>query len=352
MPTAARRGVLARGPTGGGSVKKFVNRPSDVAREDLEGFARAYRRYVRLTDEGLIVRATPKDPGKVGIVIGHGIGHEPSICGWVGRGFFDVDAAGEIFACASADKILAGIRAADRGAGVLQIIANHEGDVLNGGLAYEMAVAEGIKVRSVVLYDDIATAPKGQERNRRGIAGMFFAMKVAGAAAERGWPLDEVVRVTEKCRDGTRTLGVALSSATHPVTGQELFELGPDQMEIGMGVHGEAGMYRGKMLPANETIEQVARAVLEDKPYQSGDEVLVLLNGAGATALMELHILYRRLDEILAERGIRVYDALLGEYITTQEMKGFSLSLCTVDAELKSLWDDPCEAAYFTRAPR
>ncbi|MBO8127552.1 MAG: dihydroxyacetone kinase subunit DhaK [Firmicutes bacterium] len=341
---------IGKKPDGGVEMKKFVNDPNNVVKEELEGFTKAYSHITALTDDYLVVRKQPKEEGKVGIVIGHGVGHEPSICGWVGKGFFDVDAAGEIFACAPADKILSGIRAADRGAGVLQIIANHAGDVLNGNLAYEMAIAEGIKVEKVLLYDDIVTAPKGQEENRRGVAGMFFAMKIAGAAAERGWSLEECARVTRKANANTRTLGVALSPPTHPVTGKVMFDLPDDEMEIGMGVHGEAGTYKGEMLSADETMELMAKQVIEDKPFTPGEEVLVLLNGSGATTLMELHILYRKLDQILAETGIKVYDVLLGEFITTQEMKGFSLSLCSVDDEIKSLWDDPCETAYFTKA--
>lgn len=330
-------------------MKKFVNAPEDIVREELEGFALAFPRQVRLTGEKLIVRAQPKEPGKVGVVIGHGVGHEPSICGWVGRGFYDVDAPGEIFACADPLKILAGIRAADRGAGVLLTIANHAGDVLNGEMAVDLARAEGLTVVPIILYDDLASAPKGQEPERRGVAGMFFAMKIAGAAAERGMSLAEVERVTARANAETRTLGVALAPPTHPVTGKELFAIPEDGLEIGMGVHGEAGVYRGKLLSADATARLVLEKVLEDRPYVAGDRVLVLLNGAGATTLMELHLLNRTVQEVLAGRGITVCDTLLGEFITTQEMKGFSLSLCAVDEELLDLWRDPVEAPYFTR---
>lgn len=332
-------------------MQKFINQPEDVAQEDVEGFCKAYPDYVDLTEEDLIVRSPEKDEGKVGLVIGHGIGHEPSMCGWVGQGLIDVDVPGGIFSCAGADKIYEGIKKADRGKGVVQLIANHEGDVLNGDMAYEMATDEGIDVERVILYDDIATAPEGQEEDRRGIAGMFFGFKAAGASAERGDPIKEVVRLTEKARDNTRTLAVALSSPTHPETGEVMFDLPEDQMEIGMGVHGETGVYQGEKLTAAETMEKVAEDVIEDKPYESGEEVLVLLNGSGATTLMELHILYNKLKEILDSRGISVYKAELGDFITTQEMAGFSLSLCSVDEELKELWDYPADGAYF-RQPR
>ncbi len=333
-------------------MKKFINAPAEIVREELEGFALAYPHYVHLTPEGLLVRRRPKEPGKVGLVIGHGVGHEPSFCGWVGRGLYDVDVPGEIFTCADPVKILAGIRAANRGAGVLLTIANHPGDVLNGEMAVELARAEGLEVRPVLLGDDVASAPKGREHERRGIAGIFFAVKAAGAAAERGWPLDEMERVAVKANRETRTLGVALSPPTHPVTGRELFSVPEGGMEIGMGVHGEAGVYRGKLLSADETARLVLGQLLEDRPYTAGDRVLVLFNGAGATTLMELHILNRTIHRLLAERGITVADTLLGEFVTTQEMKGFSLSLCAVDDELLDLWSDPADAPYFVRVRR
>ena len=328
-------------------VHKLINQPENIVSEMLDGFCAAYGDIVRLTDEGLLVRATPKAPGKVALVIGCGSGHEPAMIGWVGRGLFDVNIAGEIFTAPGPDRIVQGIKAADRGAGVLVCVSHHAGDLLNAELALELCALEGLSnVDMVVLYDDISSAPKGREPERRGTAGLFFVWKMLGAFCEGDGDLAAAKALAEKVRDNTRSLAMSLSSCASPVTGEVMFEMPADEMEIGMGLHGEMGMGRQKALGARETIDLMLPPILEDLPFQAGDEVLVLLNNSGSMTLMELFILYKRVAEKLAEADIRVYKSWIGPYATTQEMAGFALSLCHVDDELKALWDAPANGAY------
>lgn len=326
---------------------KLINRPENIRSEMLAGFAAAYSDTVRLTADGLIVRAEPKPKGKVGLVIGNGSGHEPAMIGLVGSGLFDVNVAGEIFTAPGPERILAGIKAADRGAGVLVCVSHHAGDLLNAELALELCAAEGIDhVEMAVLYDDISSAPKGQEAERRGTAGLFFVWKMLGAYCENSGDLAQCKAMAEKIRDRTRSLAMALTSCASPITGEVMFEMPADEMEIGMGLHGEMGMGRRKALSADDTIDLMLPPILEDLPYQSGDEVLALLNNSGSLTLMELFILYRRLAQKLSQAGIRVYKSWIGPYATTQEMAGFALALCRVDEELKALWDAPANGAY------
>jgi phosphoenolpyruvate---glycerone phosphotransferase subunit DhaK len=328
-------------------MKKLINNPNHLVREELEGLTAAYSHLVKLVEPNLIVRKHPKQSGKVGIAMGNGPGHEPAMIGFVGEGILDVNAPGEIFTAPAAPRIVEAIKAADRGMGVLLYVANHTGDVLNAQIAVEMAQDEGINVDSVILWDDIASAPPDQPEERRGIAGQMFPFKMAGSAAEEGLSLQEVKRIAEKARDNTRTLAVALTSCTNPVTGDMMFDLPEDEIEIGMGVHGEGGAGRRKLGKADEIMDIVAERVISDRPYTSNDEVCVLINGMGSTTLMEMFILYRRLDSILKAKGISVYKAKIGNFITTQEMAGFSLSLCSVDDELKHFWDAPANCPYF-----
>ncbi|MCC6804769.1 MAG: dihydroxyacetone kinase subunit DhaK [Anaerolineae bacterium] len=327
--------------------KKLINRPENILTEMLAGFASAYGDIVRLTDTGLIVRRQPKAAGKVGLVIGNGSGHEPAMIGLVGEGLFDVNIPGEIFTAPGPERILDGIKAADRGAGVLVCVSHHAGDLMNAEMALELCEMEGTSnVEMVVLYDDISSAPKGREPDRRGSAGLFFVWKMLGAAAETGASLPACKSLAEKIRDNSRTLAVALTSCAHPVTGETMFEMPDDQIEIGMGVHGEVGMGRQKLVSADATIDLMLPPILEDLPFASGDEVLVLLNNSGSMTLMELFILYRRVAERLSAAGVGVYRSWIGAYATTQETAGFALSLCRVDDELKRLWDAPANGAY------
>ena len=327
--------------------KKLINKPENILSEMLHGFAAAYNDIVRLTDTGLIVRRQPKAEGKAGLVIGNGSGHEPAMIGLVGDGLFDVNIPGEIFTAPGPDRIVEGIKAADRGAGVLICVSHHAGDLMNAELALEQCQEEGIaNVEMIVLYDDISSAPKGHETERRGTAGLFFVWKMLGAYAEMGASLAECKTVAEKIRDCTRSLAMALTSCAHPITRELMFELPEDELEIGMGVHGEVGLGRQKLMSADATIDLMLPAIIEDLPFKAGDEVLVLLNNSGSMTLMELFILYRRVSERLKVANIQVYNSWIGSYATTQEMAGFALSLCRVDDQLKQLWDAPANGAY------
>jgi dihydroxyacetone kinase-like protein len=328
--------------------KKLINNPQRLVPEMLEGFAAAYHDLVRLTDESLIVRRQPKAADRVALVIGNGSGHEPAMIGWVGPGLFDVNIPGDIFAAPGPARILQGIKAVYRQAGVLLCVSHHAGDLMNAEAALEEARAEGLdQVEMVVLYDDISSAPPGREPERRGTAGLFFVWKMLGALAETGADLAACKSLAEKVRDNTRTLSMALTACAHPLTGEAMFEMAADEMEIGMGVHGEAGTQRTKLLTADATIERMLPPLLADLPYRAGDEVLVLLNNSGSLTLMELSILYRRVAHMLAEAQIKVYRSWLGAYATTQEMAGFGLSLCRVDEPLKALYDAPANGAWF-----
>ncbi len=326
---------------------KLINQAENIVDEMLEGFCAAYSDIVRLADDRLVLRAQPKAQGKVGLVIGCGSGHEPAMIGWIGEGLFDVNIAGEIFTAPGPERMLAGIRAADCGAGVLVCVSHHAGDRLNAELALELCEAEGLEnVEMVILYDDISSAPKGQEPERRGTAGLFFVWKMLGAFCEGDGDLVAAKALAEKVRDNTRSLAMSLTSCASPISGEVMFEIAPGEMEIGMGLHGEMGMGRQKALSADATIDLMLPPILDDLPFQAGDEVLVLLNNSGSMTLMELFILYRRVAAKLAEADIRVYKSWIGPYATTQEMAGFALSLCRVDAQLKALWDAPANGAY------
>ena len=327
-------------------TKKLINQPEDIQREMLEGLAAAYGDVVRLTDDGLIVRRKAKAVGKVGLVIGNGTGHEPAMIGLIGPGWLDVNVPGGIFAAPGPERIVDGIRAADRGAGVLLLVSHHEGDRINAEIALELCAAQGIgPVEMVLLYDDIFSAPRGQEAERRGTAGLFFVWKMLGAYAETDATHEQCRVMAEKIRDNTRSLALALTPGSSPFNGAAMFDLPDDQMEIGMGVHGEVGQGQQAFTSADATIDLMLPPILSDLPYKAGDEVLVMLNNSGSMTQMELFILYRCVAQRLAEAGVQTYKAWIGRYATTQEMAGFALSLCKVDAQLKALWDAPAIGA-------
>ena len=336
-------------------MKKFINNPETLAEDLNVGLVRAYSGLLQMADHGIILRKKPKEKGKVQIVFGQGSGHEPGLNGLMGYGMHDVEIPGNIFACAGGDRIYEGIKIAWDMSGhtpVLVLIANHEGDVINNGIAVDMARDDGIDVVSVLLYDDIASAPKGQEQNRRGMGGMVFCFKIAGALAEEGKSRDEIAETTRKVTADTRTLAVAMKACTHPQTGQPLFHLGDDELIIGPGVHGEPGPEGPmKLTTADEVMDIVAERVIADGEFKKGEDVLVLINGSGATTLMEMFLLYSRLEDILKEKGLKPFRPLVGNYITTQEMAGFSLSLCRADKEIKRLWAAPANTPYMKVFP-
>ncbi len=328
---------------------KFINSPEKMIEEELAGFALAYPRQIELEFPGIITRAISKEQGKVALCIGHGGGHTPSMGGFVGPGLLDAAVVGSLFTCAAGTRIATALHTIDRGSGVVLLISSHEGDQLNARLALHLTKNSSLRVSPVLHYDDISTAPPDMRSSRRGLGGLLFAVATGGAAAEAGLTLNEVVQIIEKTRDYTVTLSVAANPPTHPATGEPLFQLDPGAMEVGMGVHGELGGYRGRLLSADQTIELITSKLLEDLPFKVGDETLIFLNGSGGISLMELHILNRGLHHFLTEKGIKIHDTVIGEYFTTFEMGGFSLSLCKVDAELKHWWGQPSWGSYFKK---
>ncbi len=324
---------------------KLINDPADIVTEMLEGYSAAYPDIIRL-DDGLVVRAELKAEGNVGLVIGNGSGHEPAMIGWVGQGLFDVNVPGPIFTAPGPSKLVKGMAAADRGAGVLVCVSNHAGDLLNAEMALEQAADEGMdNFDMTVLYDDVGSAPKGREPERRGSAGLFFVWKILGAFAETGASLAECKAMAERVRDSTRTLSASLTSCAHPVTGEPLGEIPEGEMVIAVGVHGESGSGTIPVPSADETVDRMLADILDDLPFEPHDEVCVLLNNAGALTIMELAILNRRIGLILAEREIRVHRTWIGSYATTQDSAGFALALCRIDAEMKRLYDAPAVGA-------
>jgi len=259
----------------------------------------------------------------------------------------DVNVCGELFTAPPPFDILEGIKAADRGAGVLLLVSSHQGDILNASMAAMMAKAEGICVGTEILYDDISSAPPETPAERRGTAGLFFCWKTACAAAELGWPLDACARIARKTRDNLRTLSVAVRPGTHPITGEATFDLPEDEIEVGMGVHGEPGSGRMKLPRAKELAAYMLERIVADRPYGAGENVMVLLNSAGATTRMELLIVYKSIAAILGQLGIKVARSWVGCYVTTQEMAGLSISLCAADEELLALYDFPADSPLF-----
>jgi len=332
-------------------MKKILNGPDAYVDEMIEGILAAHPDHLKAVavsergTRGLVVADAPIE-GKVGIATGGGSGHIPLFLGYLGSGLADGVAVGDVFSSPSAQEMLEVTRAINSGQGVLYLYGNYSGDVLNFGMAAEMADVEGIRVETVLGADDVASAPPEDREARRGIAGIFFAYKVAGAKAAQGASLDDVKRVAEAAGANTRTMGVALSPCTIPAAGVPTFELGKSEMELGMGIHGERGIERGALKPADEIVDFMMERILADLPYATGDEVSVLVNGLGATAPSELYIMYRHVARILTDKGITIHSALVGEYATSMEMKGASVSLLRLDEELRELLDAPCHSPF------
>jgi dihydroxyacetone kinase-like protein len=327
-------------------MKKFINDPENLVSELLEGYTLAYPEKVKLAGKNIVVRAMPKAIGKVGVVTLGGSGHEPGLSGFVGVGLLDASVPGEIFAAPGPPRCLEAIRLADRGAGVLLVVLNHQGDVLTANLTLELAAQQGLNVKQVLLHEDIASGSRDKPEDRRGLVGFLPVYKVAGAAAEEGQSLPEVLALAERLERNMRTLSVAARSATHPSTGLELSPLGDDEMEIGAGQHGESGPGRMKLKSADATAEIMLERLLEDLEARAGDELLVIVNGMGATTLMELFIVFRRVSQLLASKNIKLARSMVGEFITAQEQAGFQLFVARLDRELMRLWDAPCDAPY------
>lgn len=329
-------------------MKKIINLPENCVKETTEGFLAAYGAdYEKVPDvAGIRVRQV-KD--KTALVIGGGSGHEPMFAFFVGDGLADAAAAGNVFASPDPGTILQTALSVDAGKGILFVYGNYSGDNLNFDMAAELLEDMGIESRTVRVWDDIASAPKERIEDRRGIAGDLFVVKIAGAATAAGLNLDEAYRVTQKARDNTFSIGVGLQGATIPGETQPIFTLPDDEMEFGLGIHGEAGIRRMKLMPADEIVTVLVDLLLEDSGIQSGDRVCTYVNGLGSTTMMELHIMNRKLSQLLKERGIDIYDMEVNSYVTTQEMAGASITLMKLDDELKDYYDMPCSSPYYKK---
>lgn len=323
-------------------MKKLINDPADVVDAALAGLAAAHPELRVDPKRRIVVRADAPRPGKVGLVSGGGSGHEPLHGGFVGLGMLDAACPGEIFTSPVPDQIQAATAAVDAGAGVLHIVKNYTGDVMNFEMAAELAAAEsGTEVRAVVVNDDVAVQDSTYTAGRRGVGATVIVEKLAGAAAEQGRPLDEVARVAETVNACSRSMGMALTSCTVPAVGHPTFELGDAEMEIGIGIHGEPGRERVPLAPARDVAGMLLEPILADLPFAAGDRVLCFLNGMGGTPLIELYLMFDEVARILRGHGIHLERSLVGPYITALDMAGCSVTVTRLDEELTELWDAP-----------
>jgi dihydroxyacetone kinase-like protein len=330
-------------------MKKLINDAETVVDEMLDGMVAAYPDSVRrLPDTQVLVRDDAPVDDKVAVVSGGGSGHEPTHAGYLGEGMLDGAAAGEVFTSPTADELEAMIDACDSGAGVLLVIKNYEGDVMNFETAGEMVEMEGTEVAEVVVNDDVAVEDSLYTSGRRGVCGTILVHKAAGAKAAEGASLDEVQRVAQKVVDNVGTMGMALTSCVTPEKGEPTFDLGEDEIELGIGIHGEPGVERTETMSADEVTDELTEAVLDDLELDGGQEVVTIVNGMGGTPQMELFVVNRRLQELLGERDIETWDAWVGDYMTSLDMAGCSITVCAVDEELKELLGAPAETPALT----
>lgn len=327
-------------------MKKLINAIDQVENQMVTGMAKAYPQYLRKLDCGNVVVRADKKEGKVALISGGGSGHEPAHGGYVGTGMLDAAVAGAVFTSPTPDQIYEGIKAIATDKGVLMVIKNYTGDVMNFEMAREMAEMEGIKVDQVVVNDDVAVDNSLYTVGRRGVAGTVFVHKIAGALAETGADLEDVKQIAEDVITNVRTMGMAIRPCTVPAAGVPGFELGDDEMEVGIGIHGEPGTHRETLKSADEIVDMLLDKILADIDY-SGSEVAVMINGSGATPLMELFILNSRVADVLAEKGIKVYRTFVGEYMTSLEMEGFSISLLRLNDRMKELLDAHADTPAF-----
>ncbi|WP_026909262.1 dihydroxyacetone kinase subunit DhaK [Paucisalibacillus globulus] len=327
-------------------MKKIINNPNQVLQDMVDGLIAANpQRLKKIPETFVIARADAPVQGKVGLVSGGGSGHEPAHAGYIGKGMLDAAVCGEVFTSPTPDQVYEAIKAVDGGAGVFLVIKNYTGDVMNFEMAAELAEAEGIQVEKVIVNDDVAVEDSSFTTGRRGIAGTVFVHKIAGAMADKGASLEDVKAVAEKVVANVRSMGMALTPCTVPAAGNPSFELAEDEMEIGIGIHGEPGIDRGTIATADEIATTLTEKVLEDREFSG--EVAVLVNGLGATPEMELYIMNKKVHDILADRGINVYKTFVGEYMTSLEMAGCSVTLLQLDDELKELLDAESTAPAF-----
>lgn len=323
-------------------MKKLINKPEDVVRQSLQGVAAAHSDLVKVMyNPNIVVRADAPVKGKVGVISGGGSGHEPMHGGFVGMGMLDAACPGDVFTSPTPDQMEAATKAVNGGAGVLHIVKNYTGDVMNFEMAAELCQAEGIDVVAVVTNDDVAVQDSLYTAGRRGVGITVLAEKICGAAAEKGMNLQQVADICRKVNGQGRSMGMALTSCTVPAAGKPTFDIGDDEMEIGIGIHGEPGRTRMKLKSADEITEMMAEAILSDLPFKSGDSVIAMVNGMGGTPLIELYIIFNKLNQICQGKGVKIARQLVGNYITSLEMQGCSITLLKTDDELTALWDAP-----------
>lgn len=327
-------------------IKKFINDNEEILEELIEGLVKANDTIEKLSGKHVILNKTRRKD-KVNVIIGNGSGHEPACIGFVGNNMLSANAYGEIFTAPTAMVLLDAIEECSNEMGVCVLISNHAGDVLNSKMAIDMADDDGYKCKSVILYDDIASAKKDEIQERRGTIGTMFNYKITSTYANKGYSLDEVCKMAEKVRDNTRSLTVATITGTSPITGLNMFELADDEIEIGMGVHGESAAHNMKMDTSYNIADVMVNMLVDDKPYNAGDELAVVVNGCGQTTLMELFIFFNDVEKLLANKGIKCYKPAIGNFITTQEMGGIALSFCKVDKEMKECWAEETNVPYF-----
>lgn len=330
------------------AMKKFINSPDKLVQELLEGFVLANTAKVKLTGSNLVVRIKPKSDDKVAVVTLGGSGHEPALSGFVGFGMLDVSVPGEIFAAPGPPRLIEALRLVNRKAGVLLVVLNHAGDVLSANVAMQMAKKENLNVKQILTHEDISVPSRLDPKDRRGLVGCFPVIKIAGAAAEKGYSLDQCLAVAERMERNMATLAVAVSGATHPCTGAVIAELPEGRMVVGMGQHGEAGSGEQPLASADRTAEIMIELLVKDLGAKAGDELLVMINGVGSTTLMEMYLVLRRVEQVLKGKKIKLARSLVGEYLTVQEMGGFQMFAAKMDKELLDLWDAPCDSPALT----
>ena len=330
-------------------MKKMINKPENIVTEMIGGMLKAFPDYLEQVGDLPVVKRKNKKEGKVALISGGGSGHEPSHAGFVGYGMLDAAVAGEVFTSPSADKVYEAIKVVDSGNGVLLIIKNYSGDVMNFEMAAEMAGMEGINVKKIIVNDDIAVENSTYTVGRRGIAGTVLVHKMVGAAAEKGYSLDDLEVLGNKVISRTKTMGMSLKPCMVPTTGKLSFELPEDEVEIGLGIHGEPGTHREKMQDANAHVDYLLDKILKESELSENDEVAVLVNGLGETTLIELYIINNRVSEVLANKNIKVYDTIVGNYMTSLDMGGFSITLVKLDDEMKELLKAKADTPAFKR---
>jgi dihydroxyacetone kinase-like protein len=323
-------------------MKKLINDPAHVVRESLAGLAAAHGDLLEVHfDPTYVVRAGAPVKGKVGVISGGGSGHEPMHAGFVGRGMLDAACPGEVFTSPTPDQMEAATRAADGGAGVLHIVKNYTGDIMNFEMAAELCQATGIDVRAVVINDDVAVQDSLYTAGRRGVGTTVLVERICGAAAERGYDLERVEALCRRVNENGRSMGMALTSCTVPAAGKPTFALGEGEMEMGIGIHGEPGRERMPLTSAREIVAGMERAIVSDLPFRAGDKTIAMVNGMGGTPLLEVYVIYAELERALRAEGIEIARRLVGNYITSLDMAGCSITLLRADAEMLTLWDDP-----------